>query len=164
MNIAVAHPGALKESWFREAFAEYQKRTSPFASLEEIVFKPAKTGSGALSPAEIEACLAAEAEEFQKLFSSPKYARAFKIALCVEGKQMTSESFARLFADCRNTGKSTLLFLIGGSWGMAESVKKACDMRLSFSEMTFPHSLFAVMLSEQIYRAFSILEKKGYHK
>ena len=126
--------------------------------------RPAKTGAGALAPEEIASCLAAEAEEFEKLFSQPRFSRAERVALCIEGKARSSQGFADFFEALRNEGKSTVLFLVGGSWGLHERVKKACGLRLSFSPMTFAHSLFSVMLAEQIYRAFSILSGGKYHK
>ncbi len=164
MNIAVAHVGSIKEGYFREAFAEYRKRLSPWAALEEIELRPAKTGGDALTPEEISACLSKEAEEFEKLFARPRFSRAVRVALCIEGKEKSSEEFAAFFDRCRNEGAGTVLFLVGGSWGLHERIKASCAERLSFSPMTFAHSLFSVMLAEQIYRAFSILSGGKYHK
>lgn len=164
MNVVIARVGGVKEGYYREAIAEYKKRLSPWASLEEIELRPAKTAPGALSPEEIAACLEKEAEEFHRLLDQPRFARAYRAALCIEGKSRSSEDFARFFDRCRTEGKSTVLFLIGGSWGLDESVKARCAERLSFSPMTFAHSLFSVMLTEQIYRAFSILAGGQYHK
>lgn len=164
MNFILAHVGTLKEAYFREAFAEYQKRISAFGTLEEVVLKPAKTGTGELSEEEKSVCLETESEEFQKLLSSPKCARAYKIALCIEGREKSSEELAGVLEECKNTGKSTVVLLVGGSWGMSEKVKALCDLRLSFSRMTFAHSLFSVMLAEQLYRALSILAGSKYHK
>ena len=164
MTIVIAHVGSIKESYFREAFAEYKKRLSPWADLEEIELRPAKTGGGALSPEEIASCLSGEAEEFEKLFARPRFARALRVALCVEGGEKSSEDFAAFFDRCRGGGVGTVLFLVGGSWGLDPRVKAACAERLSFSPMTFAHSLFSVMLAEQIYRAFTILSGGKYHK
>ena len=85
-------------------------------------------------------------------------------ALCVEGKEMSSESFSALFTERENSGKPKVCFLIGGSWGMSETVKARADLKLSMSKMTFPHHLARVMLVEQIYRAFKIAEGSRYHK
>ena len=86
------------------------------------------------------------------------------IALCVEGKQMTSEKFANLISRSSVEGTSRLVFVIGGSMGLSDKVKSISDLRLSFSEMTFPHMLMRVVLAEQIYRGFTIVSGKTYHK
>ena len=85
-------------------------------------------------------------------------------ALCVEGKEKSSEDFSTLFTERGNSGKPKICFLIGGSCGMSETVKARADLRLSMSKMTFPHHLARVMLIEQIYRAFKIAEGSRYHK
>ncbi len=89
---------------------------------------------------------------------------AFTVALCVEGKQLPSEGIAKLISDRENSGKPKLCFIIGGSFGLHDSVKNRADMKLSMSEMTFPHHLARVMLAEQIYRGFKINEGSRYHK
>ena len=164
MTVVIAHVGSIKEGYYREAFAEYKKRLSPWVDLKEEELRPARSGPGALSAAEIDALLEKEALEFDRLFARPDYARAVKVAHCVEGKCRSSEEFAAFFDRCRSEGKSAVLFLVGGSWGLAERIKAASSERLSFSPMTFAHSLFSVMLSEQIYRAFSLLSGSKYHK
>ena len=105
-----------------------------------------------------------EAEIFEEKLSSPKLAKSYKIALCIEGKTMSSEALAQLFDRVAGSGKNTVVFLIGSSWGLHERVKGMCDLRLSFSPMTFAHSLFRVMLAEQIYRAAGIGAGSKYHK
>ena len=84
--------------------------------------------------------------------------------MCIEGKQKSSEKFAREISDLALNGASTLAFIIGGSWGLSQNVKNLSVMRLSMSEMTFPHQLARVMLCEQIYRAFQITSNGKYHK
>ena len=86
------------------------------------------------------------------------------ISLCVEGKQMTSERFAELISGYSIRGISKIAFIIGGSFGLDEKIKALSDVRLSFSEMTFPHMLMRVILAEQLYRGFTITEGKTYHK
>ena len=86
------------------------------------------------------------------------------VALCVEGKQKSSEEFAELFRQRELSGKPKLCFLIGGSYGMSQRVKDRAELKLSMSKMTFPHHLARVMLAEQIYRAFKIGEGSRYHK
>ena len=164
MNHIVVHVGELKESYFREAFAEYKKRMSSCGGLEEIVLKPAKTAGRDLAPEEIRLALEKEGEAFHQCLRQPKIQKSFKIALCIEGKSMTSEALAELYDRVAQSGKNTVTYLIGASWGIHRSVKEEADLCLSFSPMTFAHSLFAVMLSEQIYRAESILRGSGYHK
>lgn len=164
MNFTVLHIGSPKEDYFRQAFLEYQKRLSAKDSLEDVAVKPAKTGAKELSASEICEVLKKEGEELKKILASKKYERAYKIALCIEGKMLSSEELAARFEEIASSGKSEIVFLIGSSWGLDESVKAMCDLRLSFSRMTFAHSLFRVMLAEQIYRAESIRMGGKYHK
>lgn len=164
MNHTIIHMGESKEAWFRDAFKEYQKRMNAFGGLEDIALKPAKTPGRELSPDEITLALEKEAAEFEKLLSTPKYQKSYKIALCIEGKTLSSEGLADLFEKVAGGGKNSVVYLIGSSWGLSERVKSACDLRLSFSPMTFAHSLFRVMLAEQIYRAAGICAGSKYHK
>ena len=110
--------------------------------------------------AEIKKALAAEAEAIREKL--PKGGAL--IALCIEGKPLTSPQFAEKLQQFALEGRSQLTFLIGGSCGLDESLKKEADLRLSFSPMTFPHHLARVMLLEQIYRGYQILEGSKYHK
>jgi len=164
MNHTVVFVGEGKEAYYHQAFAEYKKRMAAFGSLEEVVLKPAKTPGGELSAEEIRLCLEKEAVEFERILKQPKYQKCFKIALCIEGKNFSSEQFGALMERAANQGMSGIVYLIGSSWGIAESVKARCDLRLSFSPMTFAHGLFRVMLAEQIYRACGILAGTKYHK
>ena len=108
---------------------------------------------------EIERALFAEGEKISAAI--PK--DAYKIALCVEGKQLSSPELANLIEDIQST-KGKLALIIGSSFGLDEKVKRACDFRLSFSKLTFPHQLMRVILAEAIYRAFTIIAGKRYHK
>ncbi len=164
MNHTVIHVGEAKESYFRQAFAEYQKRMASFGSLQDVPIKPAKTPGRELSEDEIRLALEKEAEEFEKILSCPKHQRSYKIALCIEGKSLSSTELASLFDKISVSGKNSVVYLIGSSWGIAERIKQMCDLRLSFSPMTFAHSLFRVMLAEQIYRAAGISAGSKYHK
>jgi 23S rRNA (pseudouridine1915-N3)-methyltransferase len=164
MNFVVLHMGEGKERYYKEAFDEYCKRINSFGSLTSVPLKPYKTPGRELSPDEIRLALEKEAEIFEEKLSSQKLSKSYKIALCIEGKTMSSEALAELFDRVASSGKNTVVFLIGSSWGLHERVKAACDLRLSFSPMTFPHSLFKVMLAEQIYRASGILAGNQYHK
>ena len=150
--------GTLKESYLKDAISEYKKRLAEFASVEDINLKEEKINNEN-SEKEIKAALAAEGEKIKK--SVPK--DSFKIALCIEGRELSSVEFARLISDFSNrTGKIT--FIIGSSHGLSDEVKRSADFKLSFSKMTFPHQLMRVILSESVYRAFTIIAGKKYHK
>lgn len=150
--------GKLKESYFREACAEYQKRLSAFANVK--IFEPEPSAlPTSPSAAQIEKALGTEAELISEHLKT-----GFDIALCVEGKQLSSEQLAQKLESLGNNGHSTVNFIIGSSFGLSEELKKRCGLKLSFSPMTFPHSLARVMLFEQVYRAFSILNNSKYHK
>ncbi len=164
MNYTVLHMGEGKESYYKEAVKEYQKRMNSYGTLEFIPLKNAKTLGKELSQSEIQVVLEKEALEFEKKLSEPKYHKSYKIALCIEGKSLSSEGLADLFDKVAGSGKNSVVFLIGSSWGLSERMKSLCDLRLSFSPMTFPHSLFKVMLAEQIYRAAGIVAGSQYHK
>jgi rRNA large subunit m3Psi methyltransferase RlmH len=105
-----------------------------------------------------------EQPEFLRLLSTPKLEKSYKVALCIEGKSLSSEAFSQKLEQIALSGKNTVVYLIGSSWGLSERVKQMCDLRLSFSPMTFAHSLFRVMLAEQIYRAEGIGAGAKYHK
>ena len=157
-NITVITVGSLKEAYLREAVAEYKKRLSQYARVDEVELKEERINNED-NRAEIESALAKEADKI--LAAIPK--DAFKIALCVEGKQYTSEELARLIGDgCDRSGKIALI--IGSSYGLSERVKRECDVRLSFSKLTFPHQLMKAVLFEALYRSFTILAGKRYHK
>lgn len=164
MNFTVIHMGEGKEAYYKEAVDEFSKRMRAFGGLSFLPLKPAKTAGRELSGDEIFLALEKEAEEWEKQLQSPKFSKSYKIALCIEGKELSSEGLADLFQKAANSGKSSVVFLIGSSWGISDRIKAMCDLRLSFSKMTFPHSLFKVMLSEQIYRACTILSGNQYHK
>jgi len=158
LKITVISVGLLKESYYKEAIAEYEKRMSLFCKISNVNLKEApfdeKGGESMIS--------AALEEEADRILSQiPK--NAYKIALCIEGKQQTSEQFAQLLEDISRE-RGECVFIIGSSHGLSERVKRACDLRLSFSKMTFPHRLARVMLSEALYRSLSINRGLKYHK
>ena len=157
-QLTVITVGSLKEGYLREAVAEYKKRLSQYARVDEIELREERINNED-NRAEIEGALSREADKI--LSALPK--DALKIALCVEGKQHTSEELARIIGDgCDRGGKIALV--IGSSYGLSEKVKKECDVRLSFSKLTFPHQLMKVILLEAMYRSFTILHGKRYHK
>ena len=158
LNVKIYVTGTLKEQYYKDAIAEYKKRLGAFCKFEIVEFKEYKLPDDP-SQKQIEGALAAEG---QKILSeiSPK---AYKIAMCVEGKQLSSERLASKIEDISNT-HSEICFVIGSSHGLSEEVKSRCDMRLSVSEMTFPHQLLRVILLEGVYRAFNIIAGTRYHK
>lgn len=158
-KVTILCVGKLKEKFYTEAAAEYVKRLGRFCKIE-ILELPEDRLPEDPSPAQIEAALAREGEAIKaKLPPS-----AAIIAMCVEGKTMSSEALAALMAQGANQGQSHLVFLIGGSFGLHPSVKALASVRLSMSPMTFPHHLARVMLLEQIYRGYQINAGSKYHK
>lgn len=158
LSVKIISVGTLKESYLRDACAEYSKRMSAYCKLSQVQLKEARIGDSP-SQKEIDAAL----EEEAKAILSEMSPRAYKIAMCVEGKQMSSEALAKRL-EAISSERSEVCFIIGSSHGLSERVKSACDLRLSVSELTFPHQLLRVMLLEAIYRAFNINAGTKYHK
>lgn len=150
--------GNLKESYLREAAAEYKKRLSGMCRVEEIELKEHKLPDNP-SDAEIKAALAGEAKAILAAVPS----RAYLIAMCVEGKQMSSPDLAQRLEEAGNHA-SELCFVIGSSYGLAPEVKQAAQLRLSVSALTFPHQLMRVILYEAVYRCCQIAKGTKYHK
>lgn len=139
LGITIICVDKLREAYLREAAAEYEKRMSSYCRLKTIEV----TGDS-----EIVSVLPL---------------RAYKIALCIEGRQLSSEEFEEKIEDIKIRGYSEIAVIIGGTNGMSEAVKSKCDLRLSFSRMTFPHPLMRVILLEQLYRALNIGAGGKYH-
>ncbi len=152
MKIKIICVGGLKEKFLRDAQREYQKRLSASCGLE-IVEIAAKNNL----PAERQL-----AEEGKKIFEKAK--NGYVVALCIEGKELTSEEFAHQISELAAGGVNAVNFIVGSSCGLSDEVKTAADLKLSFSKMTFPHQLFRIMLLEQLYRAFDILGARKYDK
>lgn len=158
-RVMVICVGKLKERFYIDAAAEYAKRLSRYCRLE-VIELPEQRLPEAPSPAEIERALSKEADAIRaKVPPSSSL-----IALCVEGRMRSSEELAHLLASWGNRGEKCLVFLIGGSFGLHPSIKAQALVQLSMSPMTFPHHLARVMLLEQIYRGYQILEGSKYHK
>ena len=158
MTVTVITVGTLKEGYLREAVAEYKKRLSQYARVEEIELREERIINED-DGAEVARALETEGEKILSRIPVGSY----KIALCVEGKMLSSEELAgevRRAAD--SSGKLTLI--IGSSHGLAQRVKSAADLRLSFSRLTMPHQLIRVNLFEALYRSFTIINGKKYHK
>ncbi len=151
--------GKLKEKYLRDACAEYTKRLTAFCKLHIIELQPF-----ALSQNPAEAEINEGLRQEGKLILSKIPDSAYVVAMCIEGKQTSSPEFSKKIQDVALGGHSTVTFVIGGSFGLSDEVKKRADYKLSMSEMTFPHQLARVMLLEQIYRAFQISSGGKYHK
>ena len=158
-RVTVLCVGKLKEKFYLEAAAEYVKRLQRFCKLE-LVELPESRLPESPSPAEVQRALAAEAAAIRERL--PKGGAV--IALCIEGKPCSSVELSRRMEELAVAGKTQLTFLIGGSVGLAEDLKRQADWRLSMSPMTFPHHLARIMLLEQIYRACQIAAGTKYHK
>ena len=158
MKITVICLGKLKEKYLSAACDEYRKRLSRYCSLDFVELDPVKL-SDKPSKSEIDLALDKEADLILKKI--PQNSEVY--ALCIEGKQLSSEALAEKVSALKNMGKS-LTFVIGSSYGLSQKIKSLSQLKLSFSQMTFPHQLFRVMLLEQIYRAFKIDEGSEYHK
>ncbi len=159
LKVTVVCVGKLKEKYLKEAAAEYSKRLKAFCRFDIIEVDEEKAPESP-NESQINNILNAEGKRIlAKIDKSAKIA-----AMCIEGRQMSSKAFAQFFSDSALSGVSSIAFVIGGSWGLSDEVKKRADIKLSMSEMTFPHQLARVMLCEQIYRAFSINSGTKYHK
>lgn len=154
-SVVVIHVGDFKEKYFKEAESEYIKRLKAFCDYKTVCIKE-ESSFGEDSEKLIQRALEKEAAAIRNAI--PK--QAFKIALCIEGRQYSSTELAEIFA----RESRPVCFIIGSSFGLDEGLKKECDLKLSMSKMTFPHMLARVMLAEQIYRACTINSGKRYHK
>lgn len=159
LSIRLICVGKLREQFYVDAFAEYSKRLSAYCKFECIELNETKLGASP-SDKEIAAALDKEARDIERAIGKDAYV----IAMCVEGRQLKSEDFARRINELAVSGRGRLCFVVGGSFGLSPKIKQRADMRLGMSEMTFPHHLARVMLAEQIYRSFKILEGSRYHK
>ena len=157
-NITIITVGTLKESYLSGAVAEYKKRLSLYARVDEVNIKEERIRDED-DGGEIARALDAEAEKI--IASIPKGSAT--IALCVEGKEYDSPKLAEILGKMADE-KGKIALIIGSSHGLSEKVKQACDLRLSFSKLTFPHQLMRVFLMEALYRSFTILAGKKYHK
>ncbi|MBR5322964.1 MAG: 23S rRNA (pseudouridine(1915)-N(3))-methyltransferase RlmH [Clostridia bacterium] len=143
LNVKIICCGTLKESYLKDAVKEYEKRLSAFCKLSITEIKEDSPNA---------------------TYSAVSSFKGYKIALCIEGDMLSSEQLADSINTLAIDGNSDIAFIIGGSDGISEEIKKMCQKRLSFSRMTFPHQLMRVILLEQIYRAFTIINHKQYHK
>lgn len=159
MKIKIVCVGKIKENFYKEAIAEYSKRLSKFSSFSIIEVLDEKTDEKA-SQKENDLVLSKEGKRILEQIGNDDYV----ISLCIEGKHFSSVELSQKLSEIMLNGYSSIAFIIGGSLGLSEEVKERSDMKLSFSKMTFPHQLMRVILSEQIYRAFKIINNEPYHK
>ena len=159
MIITLVAVGKVKEGYFRDAIAEYQKRLSRYCRLELIEVADEKTPDKA--PVALENLIKQkEAERILKNVKEDSYC----IALAIDGKKYDSVALSKHFDGLALSGKSSIVFVIGGSLGLHQDVLKRADETLSFSDMTFPHQLMRVILLEQLYRCYRISNHEPYHK
>ena len=159
MKITLITVGKIKEKYFTDAIAEYSKRLSRYCKLEIVEVPDEKTPDGASEALENQI----KEKEGEKILSKIADG-AYVVALAIEGKHMDSEELAEKMEKWNVSGISHLVFIIGGSLGLASKVLNRADFKLSFSKMTFPHQLMRVILLEQIYRGFRIIANEPYHK
>lgn len=159
MNISIICIGKLKERYWTEAVQEYSKRLNKYCKLTINELKEERAPDNP-SPAEETAVKEAEGRNILRQLKKDD----FVIALEIQGKELTSEALSDKIEALGITGRSDVVFVIGGSLGLSEEVLERADFRLSFSKMTFPHQMMRVVLLEQIYRSFKIIRNEIYHK
>ncbi len=159
MKITVISVGKIKEKYFTGAIEEYAKRLSRYCKLDLIEVPDEKTPDGASEGLELQIKEKEGERILQKIPDG-----AFVVALAIDGKMLDSEELAGQMERWNVGGISHMVFLIGGSLGLAPTVLKRADYKLSFSKMTFPHQLMRVILLEQVYRSFRIRNHEPYHK
>lgn len=159
LNVKIIATGELREQYLKDASSEYKKRLSSWCRLDEYIFKETRLPENP-SKTQIEDALLAE----EKIILEKIPQKAYVVAMCIEGKLLSSEEFAEKIEMAQNGGKSEIVFIIGSSYGLSEGIKARADLKMSVSRLTFPHRLFRVILYEAIYRSISILNGSKYHK
>ena len=158
LKIKIITLGKIKNKDLKNAISEFEKRLSKYAKLEVLELNDLPI-SEKPSQSEIDICLEKEAIEINKRLSDKSYT----FTLCIEGKKVTSEELSKMISDI-SQNYSEINFVIGSSYGISDKIKKESDFKLSMSDMTFPHNIARLMLTEQIYRAFKIQKGESYHK
>lgn len=156
IKINLVAVGKVKENYFADGIKEYAKRLSRFCEFSII-----ELGEENYSKADDGTIKLIKEKEGDKIL---EHIKGYVIAMAIEGKKVSSESFAKKIDNVLARGNGVITFVIGGSYGLADKVKARADELMSFSDMTFPHTMFRLMLTEQLYRAFSILNGIAYHK
>ena len=159
MKITIITVGKIKEKFYRDAIDEYSKRLSKYCKLEIKEVQDEKTPDNA-SDTVNQQILAKEGERIRNLIPKDSHV----IVLAIEGKKYDSLGFAKMIENAGIRGVSNITFIIGGSLGIQEEIKRIAQGSISFSDMTFPHQLMRVILLEQIYRGYRIIAGEPYHK
>lgn len=159
MLIKIICVGKIKEKFYRDAVLEYTKRLSRYAKIEIVECADEKTPDNAST----ELCDQIKRREGERILGKMKDSD-YCIALAIDGKMYSSEDLSSHLDNLMLSGRSTIVFVIGGSLGLSRAVLARADEKLSFSAMTFPHQLMRVILLEQIYRSFRIMKGEPYHK
>lgn len=159
MNITLITVGSIKEAYWRDAVAEYEKRLSRYCRITVTEVKDEKTPEGA-SEAEERKIKETEGQRILKKLKED----SFLVLLSIRGRRFTSEAFAEQFSEWETRSRGNLFFVIGGSLGVSEEVEQHANCLLSFSDFTFPHQMMRVILLEQIYRQYRIRNHEPYHK
>ena len=159
MKLTVITVGKLKEKYWVDAVKEYKKRISKYAKIELIEVADEKEPNNA-SEKDIEMIKDKEGERILSKIKDSQHV----VTLEIEGKEYTSESLAKQYQTLMNTGKSDVVFVIGGSNGIGREVKKRSNQEISFGSLTYPHQMMKVMILEQLFRVNKILRNEAYHK
>ena len=160
LKINIICIGKIKEKYFTDAVGEYAKRLTAFCKFSVVELNEERIRSNTPNEAQIAEVIEAEGRRILQKIGASDYVAA----MCIEGKLLSSEELSETLDKAALSGKSTVDFIIGGSYGLSDEVKRRADLRLSMSKMTFPHQLARVILSEQMYRGFEILANGKYHK
>ena len=155
MNIRIVCVGKIKESYFRDAIKEYEKRLSRFCKFEII-----EVNEELIDP-NLKNLDVVKEKEGERILQK---AQGYLIALAINGNNISSEEHAKKINELSIRGVSSITYIIGGSYGLGKNVLQKVDYSLSFGKLTYPHQLMRVVLTEQIYRAYTILEGSSYHK
>ena len=156
MKVKIVAVGKIKEDYFLKAVEEYKKRLTRFCDFKIVEIKEENFVSEPTESQKVE-IMKKEGERIQREL------KGFIVAMAIEGNKMSSEKFSKLILDAKDKD-GEITFVIGGSYGIYDEIKKRANLKISFSDMTFPHTLFRVMLIEQIYRGFMIGVDSKYHK
>ena len=155
MNIKIVCVGKIKEKFYRDAIEEYAKRLSRFCKFEIVEVQEE------LIDANLKNLDMVKEKEGKRILDK---AQGYIIALAIDGNNISSEDHAKKINELSVRGVSSITYIIGGSYGLSKEVLDRADYELSFGKLTYPHQLMRVVLSEQIYRAYTILEGSSYHK
>ena len=159
INIQIITLGKFKDKYMKDFSLEYEKRLKAYCNFQILELEPYRLSDNP-SQKEIETALTKEAD----LIKSKIPKNSYVFAMCIEGKQMSSEELSEKISQIALCGKNNITFIIGSSFGLDREVKNSADFKFSMSKMTFPHKLARIMITEQIYRAFSIMNNGKYHK